>query len=38
MPEESTFMFQHNFYPKAKINLEDARISDETQHKLLIDK
>ena len=27
MPEESAFMFHHTFYPKPKIDLEDATIS-----------
>ena len=36
IPEKSAFMFHHNFYPKPKIDLKDAKISDETQHKLQI--
>ena len=30
MPEKSAFAFHHNFYPKPKVVLEDATISDET--------
>ena len=29
MPEKSALMFYHNFYPKPKIDLEDAKISEE---------
>ena len=31
-------MFHHTFYPKPKIDLEDAEISNETQQKLQISK
>ena len=30
MPEKSAFTFHHNFYPKPKVILEDATISDKT--------
>ena len=36
MSENYTFMFHHNFYPKPKIYLEDAKISEEIWHKLHI--
>ena len=36
MSENSTFMFHHNFCPKPKTDLENAKISEETQHKLQI--
>ena len=36
MLEKSAFMFHHNFYPKPKIDLEDAKISEETWHKVQI--
>ena len=29
-PEESIFLFHHNFYPKPKIDLIGAKISEET--------
>ena len=32
--EKSAFMFHHSFYPKPKIHLEDAKISEGTQHKI----
>ena len=31
MPKTSAFTFHHNFYPKPKVKLGDAVISDETQ-------
>ena len=34
MSEKSTFTFYHNFFPKPKMDLEDAKISDETQNRL----
>ena len=34
MPEKSAFTFNHNFYPKPKVKLEDAITSDETKSKL----
>ena len=30
MPEKEVSTFHHNFYPKLKVKLEDALISDET--------
>ena len=36
MPEKSAFMFHQNFYPKPKIDLEDAKISKETRQKLQV--
>ena len=30
MAEKSIFTFHYNFYPKPKIDLEDAKISEET--------
>ena len=36
MSEKSTFTNCHNFYTKSKIDLEDAKILDETQNKLQI--
>ena len=36
MPKKSAFTFHHIFYPKPRIDLEDATISKETQHKLQI--
>ena len=36
MPEKSAFMFLHNFYPKLKVDLKDAEISQETRQKLLV--
>ena len=36
MPEKSAFMFQHSFYPKPKIDLRNAEISQETRQKLLV--
>ena len=35
VPEKSAFMLHHNFYPKPKIDLKDAEISQETRQKLL---
>ena len=35
MPEELAFMFCHNFYPKPKIDLKDAKICKETRQTLL---
>ena len=35
MPEKSAFTFHHNVYPKPKVKLEDAIISDETKEKVL---
>ena len=32
---KSAFMFYHNFYPKPKVDLEDADITQETRQKLL---
>ena len=34
MHEKSAFMFHHTFYLKPKIDLEDAKISQEAQQKL----
>ena len=34
MLEKSAFTFHHNFYPKIKVVLEDATISDKTQARL----
>ena len=34
MPEHSAFTFHHNFYPKPKIDIEDAKISEEMQNRL----
>ena len=34
MPKKSAFMFHDNFYPKRKIDLKDAEISEETRQKL----
>ena len=34
MPEKSAFTFHHNFYPKPKVVLEDATISDKAQARL----
>ena len=31
VPERSAYMFHHNFYPKSKVDLEDADISKETR-------
>ena len=36
MPEKSAFTFDHNFYPKPKVKLEDIIISDETKEKLQV--
>ena len=36
MSEKSAFTFHHNLYPKPKIDLEDATISDETQNRLQV--
>ena len=33
MPEKSAFMFHHNFYPKPKVVLEDADITNLTRQK-----
>ena len=37
MPEKSAFTFHYNFYPKSKVKLENAIISDETKNKLEIE-
>ena len=34
MPVKSAFMFHHTFYLKPKLDLEDSKISQETQQKL----
>ena len=34
MPEKSVFVFHHNFYPKPKVDLEDAEITPEIKQKL----
>ena len=34
MPEKSAFTFHHTFYPKPKVVLEDAPISDKTWDRL----
>ena len=34
MPEKYAFMFHHNFYQKPMIDFKDAKISEETWHKL----
>ena len=34
MSEKSAFTFHHNFYPKPKVVLEGATISDKTQGRL----
>ena len=34
MPEESAFIFHHNFYCKPKVDLEDAEIRPEIKQKL----
>ena len=34
MSEKSTFMFHHSFYPKPKIDLEDAQIAQKMQKNL----
>ena len=34
MPEKSAFTFHDNFYPKLKVVLEDATISDKTWDRL----
>ena len=31
MPRKSAFIFHHNFYPKSKIDLKDAEISEESR-------
>ena len=36
MPEKSAFTFQHNFYPKPRVKLEDVVISDETKEKVQV--
>ena len=36
MPEKSAFTFHHNFYPNPSIDLKDAKLSEETLHKLQI--
>ena len=36
MSEKSAFTFHHNFYPKPKVKLEDAKISDKTKDKLQV--
>ena len=36
MPAKLAFNFHHNFYPKPKVKLEDAIISDETKEKLQV--
>ena len=33
MPEKSVFMFHYNFYPKPRIDLEDAKITQEMRQK-----
>ena len=34
IPKTSAFMFHHNFYPKPKMDLKYADISEETRQKL----
>ena len=36
MPVKSAVMVHHNFTPKPRIDLEDAKISGEMKHKLQI--
>ena len=37
MPGKSAFTFHHyNFYPKPKVILEDATMSDETKNKMQV--
>ena len=33
MPEQLAFIFHHNFYPKPKVNLEDAEITLKIKQK-----
>ena len=35
MPKNSAFMFNHNFYPKPKVDLGDSNITQETRQKIL---
>ena len=35
MPKKLAFMFHHNFYPKLRVDLEDAHLTQETRQKLL---
>ena len=35
MSEKSTFMFNHNFYPKPKVDLEDSDINPRNQAKII---
>ena len=35
MPENLAFVFHHNFYPKLKVDLEDAEIRPEIKQKLI---
>ena len=34
MPEKSAFVFHYNFYPKPKLDLEDAEITPDIKQKL----